>query len=325
MCGPSDGAALHSFDFRPVRAARIRRVVGWSVLSTAVATTSSASKKVAETTVAPTKAPAKKASKTSAAKKTAAKKAPAKKAAAKKAPAKKAAAKKAPAKKAPAKKTAAKKAPAKKTAAKKAPAKKTAAKRAPGAKATATSAPPKKAAAKKTVTTKSAATKAPAKKASKKKAAEPVVSSMPPRKLSAKKLAADAKGPAPKLVIPAWLKDKKWLKQQRALLLEERLTYTHNAESLAAEAAALMADREPGDVQFDEESGEGDTLAVERDRDLALSAKAREKVDEIDEALKRLDAGVYGVCVSGEDIIPKERLEALAMAPKCVRHQTQMF
>ena len=26
---------------------------------------------------------------------------------------------------------------------------------------------------------------------------------------------------------------------------------------LAAEAAALMADREPGDVQFDEESGEG--------------------------------------------------------------------
>ena len=123
--------------------------------------------------------------------------------------------------------------------------------------------------------------------------------------------------------IPAWLKDAKWLKKQREALIAERLSYTHSADALAAEAAALMADREPGDVQFDEESGEGDTLAVERDRDLALSARAR--VDEIDAALARMDAGTYGICVSGEDIIPKERLEALPMAAKCVMHQTAMF
>ena len=67
-----------------------------------------------------------------------------------------------------------------------------------------------------------------------------------------------------------------------------------SADRLAAEAAALMADREPGDVQFDEESGEGDTIAVERDRDLALSAAARQSVAEIDAALQRLDNGTYG-------------------------------
>ena len=55
--------------------------------------------------------------------------------------------------------------------------------------------------------------------------------------------------------------------------------------SLRAEADALIEGREPGDVQFDEESGEGDTLAVERERDLALSAQARAAVDEIDAAL----------------------------------------
>lgn len=135
------------------------------------------------------------------------------------------------------------------------------------------------------------------------------------------------KAVAPKVKLPAFLTDEKWLKQQHDELVSERATYTLNAESLAAEAAALMADRDPGDVQFDEESGEGDTLAVERDRDLALSAKAREKVDEIDAALERLQKGKYGMCVSGDagDFIPQERLEALPMAAKCVQHQTAMF
>ncbi len=40
-----------------------------------------------------------------------------------------------------------------------------------------------------------------------------------------------------------------------------------------------------GDVQFDDESGEGDTMVVERERDLALSAQARQTVAEIDAAL----------------------------------------
>ena len=94
---------------------------------------------------------------------------------------------------------------------------------------------------------------------------------------------------------------------------------------MAAEAAALMADREPGDVQFDEESGEGDTIAVERDRDLALSAAARQSVAEIDAALERLDNGTYGMCMAGDDIIPKERLEAIPEASVCVKHKTSMF
>ena len=54
-------------------------------------------------------------------------------------------------------------------------------------------------------------------------------------------------------------------------------------------------------MQFDEESGEGDTLAVERERDLALSAQARPTVDEIDHALTKIDVGTYGICeVSGQ-------------------------
>jgi RNA polymerase-binding transcription factor DksA len=139
--------------------------------------------------------------------------------------------------------------------------------------------------------------------------------------------AARSSGPGPAVIPPeaTHLLDKEWLAGQREVLLRERASYTTSAERLAAEAAALMADREPGDVQFDEESGEGDTIAVERDRDLALSAAARQAVTDIDKALARLDSNTYGLCVVGNDVIPKDRLEAIPEASVCVQHKTSMF
>jgi RNA polymerase-binding protein DksA len=111
----------------------------------------------------------------------------------------------------------------------------------------------------------------------------------------------------------------KFLEDQRALLMEERATYTRQAETLKAEADSLAEDMEPGDVQFDEESGEGDTVNVERERDLALSAQARAAVEEIDAALAKIDAGTYGVCEQCGEPIPKERLKAIPYAALCVR------
>ena len=101
-------------------------------------------------------------------------------------------------------------------------------------------------------------------------------------------------------------------------MLEERAKYLHSADILKAEADSLLEAREPGDVQFDEESGEGDTLAVERERDLALSAQARAAVAEIDAALDRIADGSYGVCVVSGKPIPKERLQAIPWAAERV-------
>jgi len=146
------------------------------------------------------------------------------------------------------------------------------------------------------------------------------------KKSAGAKKSAKSTTAAPEIPAEAtWLHDKQWLEGQREALISERASYTISADRLAAEAAALMADREPGDVQFDEESGEGDTIAVERDRDLALSAAARQAVEEIDLALKRLDEGSYGLCTAGDDVIPQERLEAIPEASVCVEHKTSMF
>jgi DnaK suppressor protein len=111
----------------------------------------------------------------------------------------------------------------------------------------------------------------------------------------------------------------KFLEGQLQALTDERATYLRQAETLQAEADSLTEDREPGDVQFDEESGEGDTLAVERERDLALSAQARAAIEQIDEVVSKIHDGTYGRCESCGNVIPKERLRALPYAALCVK------
>ena len=109
-----------------------------------------------------------------------------------------------------------------------------------------------------------------------------------------------------------------FLIEQRDLLLEERASYTKQAEELKAEADSLALEHEPGDVQFDEEGGEGGTSNVDRELDLLLSAQARGAVVEIDRALAKIDGGNYGVCEQCAQPIPHARLKALPYASLCV-------
>jgi RNA polymerase-binding transcription factor DksA len=191
----------------------------------------------------------------------------------------------------------------------KAPAKKTATKKAP-AKATAKKAPAT-AAKKKAPAAKKAPAKAPA------KASAPAVKANSVKANATKALAK--KGPVKSPF------DKKFLDSQLELLLHERANYTRQAEELMAEAISLTENREPGDVQFDEESGEGDTLAVERERDLALSAQARAAIEEIDAAIGRIKGGTYGICTASGQPIPRERLKAIPWATERVEYKVGGF
>ncbi len=109
-----------------------------------------------------------------------------------------------------------------------------------------------------------------------------------------------------------------FLAKQRQLLLEERREYMSSAEALKAQADSLALEHEPGDVQFDEEGGEGGTANVDREIDLYLSAQARATVVEIDRALQKIEDGAYGVCEQCGETIPDARLEALPYAALCV-------
>ena len=108
--------------------------------------------------------------------------------------------------------------------------------------------------------------------------------------------------------------DAKFLSAQKALLLSEREAIAGQATRLEDEANALIEEQEMGDVQFDDEGGEGDTMVVERERDLALSAQARQIIVDIDAALARLETGAYGYSTESGVPISRERLEAIPWA-----------
>ncbi len=115
--------------------------------------------------------------------------------------------------------------------------------------------------------------------------------------------------------------DAKFLTAQRALLLEEKASLIGQAVRLEDEALALITEQEMGDVQFDDEGGEGDTMVVERERDLALSAQARQTVADIEAALERLIVGTYGYSIESGRAISRERLEAIPWATVLVEEK----
>lgn len=210
---------------------------------------------------------------------------------------------------------------------KKASAKKSAAKKSPAKTATAKKAAVKKAAVKKAPAKKAAAEKVPAEKAATRKA--------PVKKVSAKKLSPTRTGTTnatPSLLSNArfeWVDlpkprgktkdgisytkefDVKFLKAQRSELLARRDAEMSRATRLEEEATSLIEDGEMGDVQFDDEGGEGDTMVVQRDLDRVISSQSRQTILDIDAALLRIKAGTYGFSeVSGRPI-QRERLEAI--------------
>lgn len=154
-------------------------------------------------------------------------------------------------------------------------------------------------------------------KANRAQAANTTTKKPPGTKASASKSrAAAAKTDTAKSPKPRF--NAKFLDEMRRKLLKERAKYLHSAEEYQAEAESLLATREPGDVQFDEEGGEGATVAVERERDLALSSQARHTVSQIDAALERIDNGTYGCCVTSGAPIPIARLRAIPWAAERV-------
>jgi RNA polymerase-binding transcription factor DksA len=164
-----------------------------------------------------------------------------------------------------------------------------------------------------------------------KKAAPAAKKAAPPVKKAAKTVVVAAPAPArttftPRPRPPApvkpktgpYAKDTKFLEEVTELLIADRAIYQEQATSLRAEADSLALEREPGDVQFDEESGEGGTVTVDRERNLALSGQAALAVEEIDFALERIADKTFGYCERCFQPIPKPRLRALPYARLCV-------
>ncbi|GAA4720887.1 TraR/DksA family transcriptional regulator [Phytohabitans rumicis] len=100
-------------------------------------------------------------------------------------------------------------------------------------------------------------------------------------------------------------------------LLRLRVSAEAEAATLAVDLEALFAASRNSNAD-DEHDPEGATIGFERAQLTALLAAARERIAEIDDALRRLDSGTYGVCEKCGQPIADERLAARPFARRCI-------
>lgn len=92
--------------------------------------------------------------------------------------------------------------------------------------------------------------------------------------------------------------------------------------SLAAERRRLLDELgEP--IENPEQMTYGSQAAAasqvfEQQRDLALRERSRNELALVEAALRALDNGTYGICLSCGNPIAAERLEAIPWAPTCI-------
>lgn len=198
-------------------------------------------------------------------------------------------------------------------AAKKKTAKKAAKKAAP--KAAKKAAP--KASAKKAAPKASAKKAAPAKVLAKKKgknvaaaSAASILGVASPKKITVKKL-PKAKAPVSKIRVKA-----EW-KKFYEILLELRGRLTHQMDDLKKESAEEMS-------SYSMHMADSGTDNFDRDNALSLLSSDQDAVYEIDEALKRIEKNIYGVCELTGKKISKTRLTAVPWARYTVEAQARL-
>ena len=87
--------------------------------------------------------------------------------------------------------------------------------------------------------------------------------------------------------------------------------------------AGTPADKEGGELEFDEGFADSGQVTAERGEADALAGQLNETLAEIDDALVKIDAGKYGVCESCSQPIGEARLEAMPAARLCITCATQ--
>lgn len=68
---------------------------------------------------------------------------------------------------------------------------------------------------------------------------------------------------------------------------------------------------------FDEPGGDAAQETLERSQSMAIGESLRDMLDNVETALRKIDAGSYGVCDSCGKEIPKARLEIMPAATMC--------
>ena len=114
-----------------------------------------------------------------------------------------------------------------------------------------------------------------------------------------------------------------FLKKQKARLLELRSMLLDNMDSVAEGSLRTRPEGSEASA-FGMHQADAGSDAYDRDFALSLLSQEQDSLYEINEALKRIDLGIYGICEMSSKPIPEIRLEALPFARFTVECQAKL-
>lgn len=113
-----------------------------------------------------------------------------------------------------------------------------------------------------------------------------------------------------------------FIKKQKTRLLDLKDSLVDSVTGMANET--IRARSEGGDASaFGMHQADAGSDAYDRDFALSLLSKEQDALYEIEDALKRIEAGTYGICEMSNKKIPQMRLEALPFARFTVECQAE--
>ena len=113
-----------------------------------------------------------------------------------------------------------------------------------------------------------------------------------------------------------------FIKKQKTKLLELKDSLVDSVSGMANETLRARAEGSEASA-FGMHQADAGSDAYDRDFALSLLSKEQDALWEIEEALKRIEAGTYGVCEMSGKRIPQMRLEALPFARFTVECQSE--
>ena len=112
---------------------------------------------------------------------------------------------------------------------------------------------------------------------------------------------------------------KKEIDELEARLRVEHTELSEQLTTIEDQTFATTQSDLSGDVGVDDESADAGTATFEREKELSIEQNVRDLLQKIDRALKRIDAGTYGICERCGKPIEKARIKALPYVDLCIK------
>ena len=112
--------------------------------------------------------------------------------------------------------------------------------------------------------------------------------------------------------------NKKELARFRKLIEAERDRVRRNLGIIEEEISDRTLNKSSGSQGYSNHMADIGSDAIEQEQAFLHASQETEYLKQLDEALKRVENGTYGVCETCGDKIPQKRLEAYLAAELCV-------